>query len=250
MRAAFRAGGLPLLDPSVLRSLLRCAGVKPLHGRRVLKRVLRGPLAPPSWASGEGNRFDVKAALHEALKAVKTLPESAASAVCSECVVYTSRVVDETTSSDGSTTKLLVELHDGLLVETVLIRRPGNDGELSRVTLCVSSQVGCRMGCRFCATGTMGLQGNLTAGEILEQICHANRWATPRNVVFMGMGEPLSNYEAVKDAVRPLPSVLISHAHIAHRGYICSTAGGHDDRRSLVLYPRTPHHSLHGRLDP
>ncbi|GBF88258.1 dual-specificity RNA methyltransferase [Raphidocelis subcapitata] len=70
-----------------------------------------------------------------------------------------------------------------------------------RGTLCVSSQVGCQMGCTFCATGTMGLKGNLTAGEIIEQLVHAARVASVRNCVFMGMGEPLANYEAVRCAV-------------------------------------------------
>ncbi|KAG2482924.1 hypothetical protein HYH03_018202 [Edaphochlamys debaryana] len=70
-----------------------------------------------------------------------------------------------------------------------------------RSTLCVSSQVGCQMGCTFCATGTMGLKGNLTAGEIIEQMVHARGVAAIRNVVFMGMGEPLNNYEPVRAAV-------------------------------------------------
>lgn len=74
--------------------------------------------------------------------------------------------------------------------------------ERKRSTLCVSSQVGCQMGCTFCATGTMGLKGNLNAGEITEQLVHARTVAKIRNIVFMGMGEPLNNYEAVKGSVR------------------------------------------------
>ncbi|GIL87433.1 hypothetical protein Vretifemale_15543 [Volvox reticuliferus] len=70
-----------------------------------------------------------------------------------------------------------------------------------RSTLCVSSQVGCQMGCTFCATGTMGLKGNLNAGEIVEQLIHARAVTRIRNIVFMGMGEPLNNYEAVRSAV-------------------------------------------------
>ncbi len=71
-----------------------------------------------------------------------------------------------------------------------------------RNTLCVSSEVGCQMGCTFCATGTMGLTADLTAGEIVEQLVHATRMAPIRNIVFMGMGEPLNNYAAVLSAVQ------------------------------------------------
>uniref|UniRef100_A0A0G4HPG4 Radical SAM core domain-containing protein n=1 Tax=Chromera velia CCMP2878 TaxID=1169474 RepID=A0A0G4HPG4_9ALVE len=76
-----------------------------------------------------------------------------------------------------------------------------------RATVCVSSQVGCQMGCTFCATGTMGLVANLTAGEILEQLYHANNVEQIRNVVFMGMGEPLDNYEEVVGAIRGMTDV-------------------------------------------
>ena len=79
----------------------------------------------------------------------------------------------------------------------------------TRATLCVSSQVGCKMGCKFCATGTLGELGHLTSGEILEQLVHANRVndVPIRNVVFMGMGEPLNNYDNVVEAVRTMTSV-------------------------------------------
>lgn len=72
----------------------------------------------------------------------------------------------------------------------------------NRNTLCVSSQVGCQMGCTFCATGTMGLIADLTAGEIIEQLVHAIKLVPIRNIVFMGMGEPLNNYPAVLSAVQ------------------------------------------------
>ncbi len=100
--------------------------------------------------------------------------------------------------------KLVFELADGAAVEAVLIpTRPG------RVTVCVSSQVGCGMGCTFCATATMGLMRNLTAAEILGQVHVAmgrvlETGARVTHVVFMGMGEPLNNYVATRDAVRVL----------------------------------------------
>jgi hypothetical protein len=89
-------------------------------------------------------------------------------------VTLTSRVVQVQTSTDGSTSKLAIQLHDGQLVESVLMRYTTSD-ENSRVSLCISSQCGCAMKCTFCATGTMGLSGNLSTGEILEQIVHADR---------------------------------------------------------------------------
>jgi hypothetical protein len=106
----------------------------------------------------------------------------------------------ETESVDGFTRKYLLGLADGERIETVLMRFTG------RATACVSSQAGCAMGCVFCATGQMGYRRHLTAGEIVAQVVHvarALRGREPRrlrNVVFMGMGEPLHNYDAVMKA--------------------------------------------------
>jgi len=107
----------------------------------------------------------------------------------------------ETESSDGFTRKFLLGLSDGERIETVLMRFTG------RATACVSSQAGCAMGCVFCATGQMGFRRHLSAGEIVSQVVHAARAVRAResrrlrNVVFMGMGEPLNNYGAVMKAV-------------------------------------------------
>lgn len=106
-------------------------------------------------------------------------------------------------SSDGSE-KILLKLHDGLFAECVLM--PSDN----RVTLCVSSQVGCRMACTFCQTGKMGLTRNLSSGEILSQIVIANQRLVERNIlnrsvtniVFMGMGEPLDNYDNIVNACK------------------------------------------------
>lgn len=76
--------------------------------------------------------------------------------------------------------------------------RPGGP----RSTLCVSSQVGCKMACKFCATGSMGFKNNISSGEIVEQLVHAHRFSHIRNVVFMGMGEPLNNYSALVEAIK------------------------------------------------
>ncbi len=126
----------------------------------------------------------------------------------------------ETDSSDGFTRKYLLSLQDGERIETVLMRFTG------RVTACVSSQVGCAMGCVFCATGQMGYTRHLTPGEIVAQAVHVSRalrsamvgnseskspnpkrdqrvlsQARLRNIVLMGMGEPLHNYAAVMRAI-------------------------------------------------
>ena len=99
-----------------------------------------------------------------------SFPKTFIDLVKANFVTSTSSVASVHDSSDGMTTKLLVSLHDGHRVESVIMRH-----ETGRQTLCVSSQVGCKMGCTFCATGTMGIIGDLSAGEILEQLVHANR---------------------------------------------------------------------------
>lgn len=97
--------------------------------------------------------------------------------------------------------KLVSRTRQGFSIETVLLRP-----KTGRVALCVSSQVGCAAGCKFCATATMGVSRNLSAGEIVEQVVLANRELADegrrvRNIVFMGMGEPMHNAEAVHDAI-------------------------------------------------
>lgn len=113
------------------------------------------------------------------------------------------------------TDKLLLELGDRSLIETVIIRAPqeGVGLEHSRKTICISTQVGCAMGCKFCASGLMGLKRDLDAGEIVGQllhVCYREDARTPRarqelasfdNIVVMGMGEPLANYEAIITAL-------------------------------------------------
>jgi 23S rRNA (adenine2503-C2)-methyltransferase len=105
-------------------------------------------------------------------------------------------------SDDKDTYKALITLHDGKKIETVLMLHDGN-----RSTVCVSSQVGCPMGCVFCATGGMGFYRNLETYEILEQILFFSRMLNGKereitNVVFMGMGEPFLNYDNVFNAIR------------------------------------------------
>ena len=106
-------------------------------------------------------------------------------------------------STDGLTKKYLLALSDGEKIECVTMKYDG------RTTACISSQVGCAMGCVFCATGYMGLRRNLTAGEMVSQVVYLMKQVEQvgdklRNVVFMGMGEPLHNYEQTICAIKIL----------------------------------------------
>jgi 23S rRNA (adenine2503-C2)-methyltransferase len=118
----------------------------------------------------------------------------------------------ESVSDRGDTVKWLWQLQDGARVETVLMHYR------DRSTVCVSSQAGCAMGCGFCATGQAGFDRNLTTGEIVEQVVRARNRARPRrlsNVVFMGMGEPLANYERTWAAIERIHGDLgVSARHI------------------------------------
>ncbi len=106
----------------------------------------------------------------------------------------------EHSGSEGQTVKLLLELHDGECIETVLIPARG------RNTVCISCQAGCAFDCAFCASGKRGLVRSLSPGEILAQVAHVARLLgeRPGNIVFMGIGEPFANYDAVLAAVRQL----------------------------------------------
>jgi 23S rRNA (adenine2503-C2)-methyltransferase len=107
--------------------------------------------------------------------------------------------IEQRTTSEDGTEKLLYRLNDGNTIEGVLIPGPGG-----RLTLCVSSQVGCASGCGFCLTGSGGLVRNLTVSEMVNQVFAARKAVGERsisNIVLMGTGEPLSNYEAVKSFI-------------------------------------------------
>jgi 23S rRNA (adenine2503-C2)-methyltransferase len=166
-----------------LQARLEADGVKPLHAAdlyRALHRDLdqdleaREDLLPPlkRWLSGQSGE-----------------------------VLSVSR---ETLSADGWTRKYLLKLHDGQAVESVLM---GYEG---RLTACLSSQVGCAMGCVFCATGYMGFRRHLRAGEMVAQAHHIARVSKSmagkrlRNIVMMGMGEPLHNFVEVAEALEIL----------------------------------------------
>lgn len=126
-------------------------------------------------------------------------------------------ILERQISKDG-TQKFLFGLEDGESIESVLI--PDED----RLTLCISSQVGCAMGCRFCLTGTLGLKRQLEAHEIVDQVISVNRAIAPRritNIVLMGMGEPLANFDNVAEALWRITRLM----NISPRRVTLSTSG-------------------------
>jgi adenine C2-methylase RlmN of 23S rRNA A2503 and tRNA A37 len=200
-------------DLPILQNAFEEAGVanSELHATKLLSYLIRNPVA--TWDDVPG------------------LPKTAVACLESKFVKFTSSLLAIQRSTDGETMKLLLSLQDGLRIEVVVMKYDTqsicceDESKMTgniRSTLCVSSQVGCQMGCTFCATGThlelfpngilpahtnqrtlylagtMGLVGNLTAGEIVEQLAYASQFTRIRNIVFMGMGEPLHNYVAVK----------------------------------------------------
>jgi 23S rRNA (adenine2503-C2)-methyltransferase len=138
-------------------------------------------------------------------------------------------LVTTRTTDGGTTRKDLWKLHDGVLVESVLMLYP------DRATVCISSQAGCGMNCPFCATGQSGLTRNLTAGEITEQIVAAARICSDgempggavrlSNIVFMGMGEPLANYNAVVQTLKNITLPNPDGLGISARSVTVSTVG-------------------------
>jgi 23S rRNA (adenine2503-C2)-methyltransferase len=144
-------------------------------------------------------------------------------------------LVRQSVSPKDGTTKFLFRFSDELLIESVLIP-PGLESPDAgrRLTLCMSTQVGCPLDCKFCATGTMGFARNLTAGEIVDQVIQAQRFAGRRitNLVYMGMGEPMLNYEDVMKSVDIITddrSLNIGARHIT-----ISTAGYADRIRQMA----------------
>lgn len=131
----------------------------------------------------------------------------------------------EQTADTGTTRKWLFRAHDGAAIEAVLMGYP------RRATLCISSQAGCALGCTFCATGQFGFERNLEAGEILAQVAYAQAYLRQigmpgapdhlTNVVFMGMGEPLANYDRVREAIRRMVEVM----GLSARAITVSTVG-------------------------
>lgn len=158
-----------------------------------------------------------------------------------------------TEGSEDTSRKFLFRLHDGRYVESVLIpANPALYGEKSdRRTLCVSSQVGCAYGCKFCASGLAGFTRNLDAGEIAGQVVAAEQLSGERvdSLVFMGMGEPLANLENLAEAITLITGERT--LHLGARHLTVSTSGLVPQIRKLAAHPQQIRLaiSLHGATD-
>jgi 23S rRNA (adenine2503-C2)-methyltransferase len=169
--------------------------------------------------------------------------------------------VRDVTCDGGLTVKSVWRLHDGAMVESVLMRYPATRNSRERVTVCVSSQAGCGMNCPFCATGQAGLTRNMSTAEVVEQVLAGARalargdvaGGTGRvsNVVFMGMGEPLANYGVVVGAVRRMIAPAPDGLGMSARGITVSTVGLVPAMRKLAAegLPVTLALSLHAPDD-
>jgi len=168
-----------------------------LYGKNIDElRTLCEELALPRYAAGQIARWLYRKHTADAA-AMTDLPAAARVRLAERCTAGLAAPVGVSTSADG-TKKYLFRTAQGHFIESAYIP----DGD--RATLCVSSQAGCRMGCRFCATGRQGLQHSLSAAEILNQIVSLPERGRLTNLVFMGMGEPLDNPDAVLRAVEVL----------------------------------------------
>ena len=188
-----------------LRALLRANGAAPIHEQRVLR--LWTNALPQSSGRRRPEDF-LPLALRTALPAIEAQLGSLA------------QLRSEHPGEDGSA-RLLVALADGQTVESVLLPRDG---------LCVSTQVGCAVGCVFCMTGRDGLLRQLGSAEIVAQVALARRLRTVKKVVFMGMGEPAHNLDEVLDAI----DLLGTTGGIGHKNLVFSTVG---DRRAFERLP-------------
>jgi 23S rRNA (adenine2503-C2)-methyltransferase len=193
-----------------LRQRLRALDVRPIHAQRLLRAWAHGePLA-----AGNVESQPYSAALVAALPALEGEFDGLA------------RVESEHPSADGSA-RLLVRLADGQMVESVLLPRAG---------VCISSQVGCAVGCVFCMTGRDGLRRQVGSAEMVAQVVLARRRRPVRKVVFMGMGEPAHNLDAVMDAIE----LLATAGGIGHKNLVFSTVGDHRVFERLPQGPVRP----------
>lgn len=154
---------------------------------------------------------------------IQTIPKELRELLSEHCFFQSLTVDHQATSSNGQTTKFLFKTQDGLFIESVLMRHL-----TGRNTLCISCQAGCPMACTFCATGKLGLQKNLPLYEIIEQVMFAshllnNEGEKLRNIVFMGMGEPMLNYDVMKLSIEMFTNQ--KKFDIANRRVTVSTCG-------------------------
>ncbi len=177
--------GVSGVEPAELAELLAEMGEPPFRAQQVGDAVWRSDAA--SW------------------DAVTTLARPLRTRLAERLRFDTVAETELRLADDGATEKALHRLSDGRLVESVLMHYPARGERRERNTLCISSQAGCAVGCPFCATGELGFERDLDVAEIVDQVRHARRRLAARgrhltNLVFMGMGEPLLNLDAVIDA--------------------------------------------------
>ena len=203
------------LDRDAIAALLAEHGARPFHADQLFRWLYRRDACDPAaWSD---------------------LPKPLRSRLASDVRIEVGRIGDRAEAGDG-TVKYRIDLPGGGAVESVyMVQR-------DRVTLCVSSQVGCALDCDFCLTGRMGLVRHLTVGEILAQVALLRRdrqlGDRPINVVFMGMGEPLHNYDAVLSAFR----TLTDHDGfgLSRRRVTISTSGLAPAIERLAAEPKRP----------
>ena len=158
---------------------------------------------------------------------IRQLPGAVRSALAAQVRFSTVEVVAEREADAGQTVTLLCRLDDGQTVETVAMHNPAQGGSRRRATVCVSTQVGCAVGCPFCATGALGLRRSCTAAEVVDQVRAAARVLHGRglgpvtHVVYMGMGEPLAAEAATLGSLR----ILTGDGGISARRITVSTSG-------------------------
>jgi 23S rRNA (adenine2503-C2)-methyltransferase len=193
-------------------------------------------LGAPSYRANQVLNWIFKK-LASSFEEMSDIPQSFRQIIASKTSLYTLKPLQEKISKDGMTRKILFQLYDGKTIETTLMEYEKSSSSRERRTVCVSTQVGCPMGCVFCATGQQGFERNLRSGEILEQILYFMRLVKGNtnptlgererrpvtNVVFMGMGEPLANYENVWKAIVMLNDK--SGAEMGARQITLSTSG-------------------------
>ena len=182
-------------------------------------KELVSSLGAPAYRAGQILTW-VYRKLASSYDEMSDLPQTLRQKLTEKTVLFTLKPLEEMGSKDGLTRKVLFQLEDGKTLEATLMSYDETGDSRERRTVCVSTQVGCPIGCLFCATGQQGFERNLTPGEIIEQILYfarevdqeaaAEKSSISRrpitNVVFMGMGEPLANYENVWQAITMLNS--------------------------------------------
>ena len=220
------------MDWHKLKGLLESYDEKPFRAQQIMKWVFQKKVSSFSQMTD--------------------LPETLREKLEKECQLTTLTLAQRQKSQDG-TEKFLFELSDKNTVETVYI--PSDD----RVTLCISTQVGCRMGCKFCLTAKQGLVRQLTSSEIVSQVLEVQKQiGLPHitNIVMMGMGEPLDNYEAVIDAIKILESPW--GFQFSQRKITVSTVGlvpeilrfGKDSDVNLAISLNAPNDEIRNQIMP